>query len=293
MEMEENGIMEQQRSRKSKGGLITMPFIIANEAFEKVASYGLLPNMVLYLMNEYNMGVTKAANTMFFWSAATNFMPLIGAFLSDSFLGRFLTISLGSISSLLGTTLLWLTATITKARPPQCDQFTQKCKLASPAQYTFLLSSFGLISIGAGGIRPCSLAFGADQLTNRENNPNNERVLESFFGWYYASAAVSVLIALTCVVYIQDHMGWKIGFGVPALLMLFSALLFLVASSLYVKENANKSLFTGFAQVAIVAYKNRHLAFPQHDSNNYHYEKGSAYTSPTDKLRSCWVLYER
>ncbi|KAL3632971.1 hypothetical protein CASFOL_025955 [Castilleja foliolosa] len=286
MEMEEKGSEQQkQGSRKAKGGLITMPFIIANEAFEKVASYGLLPNMVFYLMNEYKMGVTRAANTMFLWSAVTNFTPLVGAFVSDSFLGRFLTIGLGSIASLLGTTQLWLTAMISKARPPPCDQFTQKCKLASSAQLTFLLSSFGLMSIGAGGIRPCSLAFGADQLTNRKNNTNQERVLESYFGWYYASAAVSVLIALTCVVYIQDHVGWKVGFGVPALLMLLSALLFIFASSLYVKEKANKSLFIGFARVPIVAYKNRHLAFPPRNSNGYHHEKGSTYTSPSDKLR--------
>lgn len=29
--------------KRKKGGLVTVPFIIANEAFEKVASYGLVP----------------------------------------------------------------------------------------------------------------------------------------------------------------------------------------------------------------------------------------------------------
>ncbi|KAL6568167.1 hypothetical protein OROHE_003851 [Orobanche hederae] len=284
MEIENNGTGQQEKaSRKAKGGLITMPFIIANEAFEKVASYGLLPNMTFYLMNEYKMGVTEATNLMSYWSAATNFMPLAGAFLSDSFLGRFLTIGIGSIASLLGTIQLWLTAMVPRARPVPCDQFTQHCKPASPAQYTLLLSSFGLMSVGAGGIRPCSLAFGADQF---RDNLNNERVLERFFGWYYASAAISVLIALTGVVYIQDHMGWKVGFGVPSILMFFSGLLFFLASSLYVKEKANTSLFTGFLQVSVVAYKNRQLDFPPDDSNGYyHREKGSAYTSPTKNLR--------
>ncbi|KAG8379974.1 hypothetical protein BUALT_Bualt07G0145300 [Buddleja alternifolia] len=285
MEMEANfNSHEEETPRKRKGGLITMPFIIANEAFEKVASYGLLPNMIFYLMNEYKMGVTGATNVIFYWSAATNFMPLVGAFVADSFLGRFLTIGLGSIASLLGMIQLWLTAMISRARPPPCDQFTQHCTSASPAQYSLLLSSFGLMSIGAGGIRPCSLAFGADQLDNR-NNLNNDRVLESYFGWYYASAAVSVLIALTGIVYIQEHMGWKVGFGVPAILMFFSALLFFLAFPLYIKQKASKSLFTGFVQVIVVAYKNRGIAFPPNNSNGYHHEKGSVYTSPTDKLR--------
>lgn len=116
--------------KKPKGGIITMPFIIgivtfskssdyhfsliseylyyivnyygeANEAFEKVASYGLLPNMIMYLIRDYRFGVAKGTNVLFMWSAATNFTPLLGAFLSDSYLGRFLTIAIASLSSFL------------------------------------------------------------------------------------------------------------------------------------------------------------------------------------------------
>ncbi|KAM7254415.1 hypothetical protein ACFE04_003795 [Oxalis oulophora] len=89
--------------RRSKGGLITIPFIIGNEAIEKVASYGLIPNMILYLMKDYHIGVAKGTNILFFWQAATNFMPLLAAFLSDSYFGRFLTIGFASISSFLVT----------------------------------------------------------------------------------------------------------------------------------------------------------------------------------------------
>jgi peptide/histidine transporter 3/4 len=120
-----------------------------------------------------------------------------------------------------GMILLWLTAMVPKVRPPPCDITTQSCKTPTTGQMTLLLSSFALMSIGAGGVRPCSIAFGADQLDNK-SNPKNERVLESFFGWYYASAAISVLISLTAIVYIQDHLGWKVGFGVPAILMFLS-----------------------------------------------------------------------
>lgn len=271
--------------KHSKGGLITMPFIIANEAFEKVASYGLIPNMILYLMRDYSVGVAKGTNILFLWTAGTNFMPILGALISDSYLGRFLTIGLGSISSLLGMILLWLTAMVPKVRPPPCDITTQSCKTPTTGQMTLLLSSFALMSIGAGGVRPCSIAFGADQLDNK-SNPKNERVLESFFGWYYASAAISVLISLTAIVYIQDHLGWKVGFGVPAILMFLSALLFFFASPFYVKQKPSKSLFTGFIQVPVVAYKNRKLAFPPRDSDGwYHHKRDSKFIAPTTKLR--------
>lgn len=284
---EEQQLQQQQEPPKRlKGGLITMPFIIANEAFERVASYGLLPNMILYFIMDYGMSLTKGQNILYLWNAATNFTPLFGAFISDSYLGRFLTIALGSISSLLGMILLWLTAMIPEARPGPCDPRTpQLCKSASSFQHFLLYASFGLISIGAGGIRPCSLAFGADQLDKRDN-PKNERVLERFFNWYYASASLSVVIALTGIVYIQDHAGWKVGFGVPAILMFLSASLFLLASSLYIKQTVRMSLFTSFLQVIRVSYKNRKLALPPHDSDGwYHHQKDSIHYVPTDKLR--------
>uniref|UniRef100_A0A1J3K4C5 Protein NRT1/ PTR FAMILY 1.2 n=1 Tax=Noccaea caerulescens TaxID=107243 RepID=A0A1J3K4C5_NOCCA len=275
-------------AKKRKGGIITMPFIIANEAFEKVASYGLLPNMIMYLIKDYRFGVAKGTNVLFMWSAASNFTPLLGAFLSDSYLGRFLTIAIASLSSFLGMVLLWLTAMLPQVKPSPCDPTAagSHCGSATASQLALLYSAFALISIGSGGIRPCSLAFGADQLDNKEN-PKNERVLESFFGWYYASSAVAVLIAFTGIVYIQEHLGWKIGFGVPALLMLIAALLFVLASRLYVRRNVTKSLFTGLAQVVVAAYVNRKLTLPDdHDSSDsYYHVKDSDLKAPSHKLR--------
>ncbi|XP_050234332.1 protein NRT1/ PTR FAMILY 1.2 [Mercurialis annua] len=280
-----NNVTTHHIPKPRKGGLITLPFIIANEAFEKVSSYGLLPNMIFYLMKDYGLGVAKSANIIFLWNAATNFMPLLGAFISDSYLGRYFTIGLGSIFSLLGTILLWLTTMIPKAKPPTCDIMTQSCTSPTSGQMTMLLSSMAFISIGAGGIRPCSLAFGADQLDNKAN-PNNERVLESYFGWYYASTAIAVLIALTGIVYIQDHHGWRVGFGVPAILVFLSLFLFFVASPLYLKQKASKSLLAGFVQVLVVSYRNRNVPFPPTNSEaKYHRRKDSEYIAPTENLR--------
>lgn len=73
----------------------------ANETFEKVASFGLHANMILYLMHEYNMELATGTCILFLWSAATNFTPIMGAFLADSHFGRFRVIALGSVVSLL------------------------------------------------------------------------------------------------------------------------------------------------------------------------------------------------
>ncbi|WMV22330.1 hypothetical protein MTR67_015715 [Solanum verrucosum] len=133
-----------------------------------------------------------------------------------------------------GTVVLWLTAMIPKARPPPCKQSGQACKSTTTSQYLLLVFSFLLLSIGAGGIRSSSLAFGANQFDKGDNNnPNKQTVLESFFSWYYTLSVVSVMIALTGIVYLQDRLGWKIGFGVPAILMFLSALFFFLASPFY------------------------------------------------------------
>lgn len=75
--------------------------IVANESFERVASVGLRANMILYLRNEYHLSIVTGANIMFLWGAISNFMPTLGAFLSDSYLGRFRVIAVGLIISLV------------------------------------------------------------------------------------------------------------------------------------------------------------------------------------------------
>lgn len=76
-------------------------FVAANEAFERAASVGLLPNMILYLTRVYGLETASAANAIFLWQAASNFTPIIGAYLADSYVGRYRMIGFGCIVSLL------------------------------------------------------------------------------------------------------------------------------------------------------------------------------------------------
>ncbi|KAF7813853.1 protein NRT1/ PTR FAMILY 1.2-like [Senna tora] len=256
----------------------------ANETFEKVANVGLHVNMIVYLMWEYHYDPATAFIIIHLWNALSDFFPIIGAFLSDSYLGRFPVISYACLTNLLGLVVIWLTAIIHKARPPPCTVHVQPCALPTVGQLLFLLSSLFLMSIGAGGIRPCSLAFAADQINNPEN-PRNESIMKSFFNWYYVSVGISVAVALTFVVYIQIKTGWVVGFGITVGLMLFSTLMFFLGSPLYIKPKPNRSLLTGLAQVAAAAWKNRHLPLPPEDSGNWYFKNGSKLVEPTDKLR--------
>ena len=75
-------------------------FWTVNEAFEKVASYGILPNMIFYLLNVYHLEASKGVIILSLWSALSNVLALFGGFLSDSYLGRFRVIAFGTLCSL-------------------------------------------------------------------------------------------------------------------------------------------------------------------------------------------------
>lgn len=72
----------------------------ANEVLEKVASFGLLANMIIYLTATYHMKPAAAAVVLLLWGAISNFLPIFGAFLADSWLGKFRVIAAGSFFSL-------------------------------------------------------------------------------------------------------------------------------------------------------------------------------------------------
>ncbi|CAN0901539.1 Protein NRT1/ PTR FAMILY 1.1 [Linum grandiflorum] len=260
-------------STTRKGGLKTMPFIISNETLEKVAGVGLHANMTFYLKREYHMSNSTSANVLFLWGALSNFTPIFGAFASDSYLGRFRIIALGTLITLF---------------PPPCRLNGGPSKYCQPAdggQLTLLFTSFVLMAIGAGGIRPCSLAFGADQLNN-PSSPNNERTLQTFFSWYYASVGISIIISALLIVAIQDKFGWVIGFGVPVVLMFISAVLFLCGYKLYIRVPGDSSLLSSFGQVVAAAWNRRGESLQSRDSVRWFYHRGSKLVRPTDKLRT-------
>lgn len=173
-----------------------------------------------------------------------------------------------------GMVLMWLTTISPKSKPP------------TQTQLTLLLSSFTLMAIGSGGLRSSSLAFGADQLVSNKRNYKDSNILDRYFGWYYASIMTSAVLAVTCIVYVQENVGWTVGFGVPVVLMFMSVICFFMASSLYVKVVARSSLLTRFAQVVVASYKNRKVELSIGPENGSFYRsKGSVLLEPTPKLR--------
>ncbi|CAB4311322.1 unnamed protein product [Prunus armeniaca] len=239
-------------------GWKAMPFVIGNETFEKLGAIGTLSNLLVYLISVFNMKKITAATMLIIFNGTTNFATLLGAFVSDTYFGRYKTLGFSSFASFLGLLLIDLTVVFKKLHPPHCKaEEGEICKGPTAGQMAFLLTGFALLVVGAAGIRPCNLAFGADQF-----NPKTEsgkRGINSFFNWYFFTFTFAQMVALTLIVYVQSKISWALGFGIPPILMLISCALFFMGSKMYVKVKATGSPITSLAQVIVVAIKKRHL----------------------------------
>ncbi|XP_010444119.1 PREDICTED: protein NRT1/ PTR FAMILY 2.11 [Camelina sativa] len=239
-------------------GWKVMPFIIGNETFEKLGIIGTLSNLLVYLTSVFNMKSITAATIINAFSGTINFGTFVAAFLCDTYFGRYKTLSVAVIACFLGSFVILMTAAVPKLHPAACGTAVDSvCNGPTGGQIAFLLMGLGFLVVGAGGIRPCNLAFGADQF-----NPKSEsgkRGIDSFFNWYFFTFTFAQILSLTLVVYIQSNVSWTIGLTIPAVLMFLACLIFFAGDKLYVKIKASGSPLAGIAQVIAVAIKKRGL----------------------------------
>ncbi|KAH7677232.1 Proton-dependent oligopeptide transporter family protein [Dioscorea alata] len=272
---------EKKMKKIKQGGMRTMPFILVNEVFDRFATAGFNANMITYLTQQLHMPLVEASNTLTNFAGTSSMTPIIGALIADSFAGRFWTITLGSIFYQLGMISLTLSAVLPGLHPPRCSG-NQTCREASKWQLLFLYGSLLLTSIGSGGIRPCVVAFGADQLSLNDPNPNTKRW--SFFNLYFFSMGISTLLPLTVVVYIQENIGWGWGLGIPTIGMFFSVVVFVIGYPLYIKLKPGGSPLTRLAQVVVAAFRKRKAPLPSDPNLLYQDKELDADISVTGRL---------
>ncbi|XP_051122490.1 protein NRT1/ PTR FAMILY 2.13 [Andrographis paniculata] len=251
-----------EKQKRKPGGWKSMPFILGNETCERLATVGMLANFSVFLMTQFHMDQVLSSNVMSVWNGFTSFSPLLGAFISDSYLGRFKTLAFATISAFMGMMMLTVIMWIPKLHPPPCSQISgHKCAGPTGAQFGLLAVALGFLTVGSAGIRPCSIPFGVDQFDAKTEE--GRRGITSFFNWYYMTFTVVLIIALTLVVYIQSSVSWVLGFALPTGLMLFSIVLFFVGMRLYVYVQPEGSVFSGIVQVIVASYKKRKLKIPE------------------------------
>nr|DAD31062.1 TPA_asm: hypothetical protein HUJ06_009913 [Nelumbo nucifera] len=108
--------------------------------------------------------------------------------------------------------------------------------------------SLYLISVGQGGYNPCLQAFAADQPENDDDDlsctSDDDQSCDSkkspFFQWWYFGICSGSLLGVSLMSYIQDTIGWGLGFAIPTVAMVLSIACFSTGTRFYIyKQQPN------------------------------------------------------
>ncbi|CAO2820192.1 unnamed protein product [Amaranthus hypochondriacus] len=226
-------------------------FILGNECCERLAYYGMSTNLVNYFIQRLHQGNATAAKNVSNWSGTCYVLPLLGAFIADSYWGRYWVIAIFSMIYVFGMTFLTLSASLTALKDSAVAAFV----------------AIYLIALGTGGIKPCVSAFGADQFDETDDKEREKK--SSFFNWFYFSINVGALIASSVLVWIQTNVGWGWGFGIPAVAMALAVVSFFSGSHLYRRQKPGGSPLTRIAQVLVASFRKRNVKVPDDESTLY------------------------
>ncbi|XP_023871376.1 protein NRT1/ PTR FAMILY 5.10 [Quercus suber] len=248
--------------RSNKGGWRSAYFIIGVEVAERFAYYGISSNLITYLTGPLGQSTATAAENVNIWSGTATLLPLLGALVADSFLGRYRTIVIASLIYILGLGLLTLSAMLPSLRSTYDYIGTNNIIFHSTRQLQVILFFFSLylVAVGQGGHKPCVQAFGADQFDGLD--PEECKAKSSFFNWWYFGVCGGGAVTILVLCYIQENLSWGLGFGIPCILMVVALGVFLLGTRTYrysVKGD-EKSPFRRIGQVFVAAVKNWRIA---------------------------------
>ena len=180
-------------SDKTPAGI---PYILTNEACERFAFYGMSSILVVF-MTKYLVGPNGVLAVMaeepakkwfHLFVSAVYFTPLIGAVISDVWLGKFKTIVSFSVLYCVG--FGFLVYDHTRAG---------------------LVGGLAIIALASGIIKPCLSANVGDQF-----GASNKHLIEKVYHWFYFSINLGAAISMFLCPVLLDKYGAAVGFGVPA-----------------------------------------------------------------------------
>ncbi|XP_039286060.1 peptide transporter family 2 isoform X2 [Nilaparvata lugens] len=219
-------------------------FIISNEFCERFSYYGMRTILALYLQNQLKYSETDSTLIYHSFVMLCYFFPLFGAILADSFLGKFKTIFYLSVVYAIGSITL---------------SYSSTGLVPFPERYAALLGLL-LVALGTGGIKPCVSSFGGDQFTL----PQQQRQLEQFFSVFYfsinAGSVLSTFLTpelrqgVTCLG--QDTC-YPLAFGVPAVLMVVSLIIFVAGKWMYKMKKPGTNVILDVTKCSLFALKQK------------------------------------
>ncbi|KAL7123281.1 hypothetical protein ACP275_01G095900 [Erythranthe tilingii] len=250
--------------RSSSGGWASAAMILGVETCERLTTLGIAVNLLTYLTATMHLGNATSANTVTNFLGTSFMLCLLGGFIADTYLGRYLTIGIFAAVQAMGVTILTISTIIPSLRPPKCAAGGESCIPATGKQLMVLYAALYLTALGTGGLKSSVSGFGSDQFDETEKEEKKQMI--AFFNWFFFFISIGALMAVTVLVYIQDHLGRDWGYGICACAILVGLLIFLSGTKRYRFKKLVGSPLTQIASVMVAAWRKRSLDPPSDSS---------------------------
>ncbi|KAK4749770.1 hypothetical protein SAY87_027219 [Trapa incisa] len=249
------------------GGWLAAGLILGTELSERICVMGISMNLVTYLVGVLHIPSAKSATIVTNFMGTLNLFGLLGGFLADAKLGRYVTVAIFASITALGVGLLTLATTIPSMRPPPCSDYRRlhhQCIEVQGSQLALLYAALYTIALGGGGIKSNVSGFGSDQFDNTD--PKEEKAMIFFFNRFYFAISIGSLFAVIVLVYVQDNIARGWGYGISAGTMVIAVMVLLAGTRLYRFRKPQGSPMTVVWRVAFLAWKKRSVPHAAHES---------------------------
>lgn len=246
--------------RSKTGRWKACSFVVAYEVFERMAYYGIASNLVIYLTTKLHEGTVSSSSNVSNWSGTVWITPVIGAYIADTHWGRYWTFTVFSFVYIVGMIILTLAVSLRSLRPPECNSASTTCEKASSLQVGIFYFALYILAVGTGGTKPNISTIGADQFDEFDTREKLQKA--SFFNWWIFSVFLGMLFADSFLIYIQDQVGFSVGYAIPTAGLIISVVLFLIGTPFYRHKPQNGNPFNRMAQVIVAAVRKWKVKVP-------------------------------
>ncbi|MBW8885574.1 MAG: MFS transporter, partial [Planctomycetia bacterium] len=164
-------------------------FIFWGEFAERASYYGMRAILPLYLVEVLHFSEQNGASIYSSFKMAAYFLPLMGGFLSDRYIGKYWGIVGFSVPYVLGHFILGI------------------------ENIPAMIIALTLLAIGSGVTKPnISTLLG---LTYDQQRPGQEQLLSAAFRWFYLSINIGALISQFVMPVLRTNFSYRIAFQFP------------------------------------------------------------------------------
>ncbi|KAF4670123.1 hypothetical protein FOL47_002185 [Perkinsus chesapeaki] len=211
-------------------------FVLLQELCERLAFYGLTPNLQTFLKEYLGYNDSSANSYISSFNSILYVTPLISAVISDTLLGLYYTIVVFSFVYMAGLALLTVSSVKSISQP-----------------WMVHVSLLFLIASGAGGIKSCVNVMGAQQF----HPEHHKELITRFYTYFYAAINLGSIVGGIVTPILLEEAGFTASFAFPLAFFILATTLFILGNLMgrYVKPKPQGSAVLEILKVVVYSVK--------------------------------------